>query len=100
MEKSSKSVVSHILSIREKMEGMSALMQENLEKAQEIQKSWYDKNARQRVFNEGGRVLVLLPMSTNALMAQWQGPYMVLKQVGKAMYCIDMTDVNERGCLT
>ena len=39
-------MVSHILSIREKMESMSALVRENLEKAQDIQKRWYDKNAR------------------------------------------------------
>ena len=45
-----------------------------------------------RVFNEGGCVLVLLPTSTNALMAQWQGPYEVLKQIGKVTYCIDMHD--------
>eukprot|EP00731_Ephydatia_muelleri_P003215 Em0001g3215a len=53
MEKSGESVVSHMLSIRDKMESMSALVRENLEKAQETEKRWYDKNARQRVFNEG-----------------------------------------------
>ena len=78
------------------MESMSALVRENLEKAQETQKRWYDKNARQRVFNEGDSVLVLLPTSTNALMAQWQGPYEVLKQVGKVTYCINMHDRRKR----
>ena len=35
-------------------------------------------------------MLVLLPRSNNALMAQWHEPYEVLKQVGKVTYCIDM----------
>ena len=78
------------------MESMSALVRENLEKAQDTQKRWYDKNARQRVFNKGDSVLVILPTSTNALMAQWQGPYKVLKQVGKVTYCIDMHDRRKR----
>ena len=75
---------------------MSALVCENLEKAQDTQKRWYNKNARLRVFNEGHSVLILLPTSPNALMAQRQGPYRVLKQVGKVTYCIDMNDRRKR----
>ena len=38
-----------------------------MEKAQETQKRWYDLNARDRTFEVGEKILVLLPTSTNKL---------------------------------
>ena len=43
---SSESVVSYVLSTQEKLRAEKDLVQENLAKAQEKQKTWYDKNAR------------------------------------------------------
>ena len=37
-------------------------------------------------------VLVLLPASSNKLLAQWQGPYCVLRRVGEVNYEVRMTD--------
>ena len=56
---------------------MTELVQENLGRAQKVQKTWYDRNARLREFEPGDSVLVLLPTSTSKLRAQWQGPYEV-----------------------
>ena len=39
---------------------------------------------------------VLFPSSTNKLLAQWQGPYGVLEQVGSVDYMIDMHDHRKR----
>ena len=89
-EKSEESVVSHILSIRNKLEKMKILADANLKEAQQKQKQWYDKNARQRSFEPDDMVLLLLPTSTSKLMAQWQGPYRVIKKVGRANYLIEM----------
>nr|KAG5687423.1 hypothetical protein BaRGS_019822 [Batillaria attramentaria] len=44
----------------------------SLEKERSRQKRYYDKNARNRKFVIGDKVLVLLPTSTNKLLAQWQ----------------------------
>ena len=44
------SVVSYILDVREKLQQMSKLVEQNLTKAQMDQKYWYDKNARHREF--------------------------------------------------
>eukprot|EP00731_Ephydatia_muelleri_P007213 Em0003g1461a len=95
-ERSNQSVVSYAVNIREKLEKMMALVRENVEKAQKVQKAWYDLNTRQRVFKEGDSVLVLLPTSNNPLLAQWQGPYKVVKAVGKVNYCVDMHDRRKR----
>ena len=86
------SVVSHLLLMRERFEQMSEIVKENLEAAQKLQKRWYDQNARQRQFQPGDQVLVLLPTSTNKLLAQWQGPYEVVKKIGKVDYLIHMYD--------
>ena len=62
------SVVSYVLTMRERFEKMSQIVQDNLEAAQKIQKRWYDQNARQRQFHPGDQVLVLLPQQTNYLL--------------------------------
>ena len=48
--------------------------------------------ARERKFQTGDQVLVLLPNSTSKLLAQWQGLYEVVQQVNKVNYCIRMHD--------
>ena len=47
-KKSDESVLSHILLVRERLEEMSELVNENLKGAQKRQKLWYDQNARER----------------------------------------------------
>ena len=94
--RSSESVVSHVLMMREKLAQMSELVQENMKKAQQKQKTWYDRNSREREFHPADEVLVLLPTTTNKLLAQWQGPYRVLRRIGKVDYVIDMHDRRKR----
>ena len=89
-EKSNVSVVSYVLSMRERLEHMTEHVQENLRKAQRHQKTWYDRNARERSFQRGDQILILLPIPTNKLMAQWQGPYPVLRQVGPVTYKVNV----------
>ena len=75
---------------------MSEVVQENLTKAQLQQKTWYDKRAWLREFKMGDLVLVLLPTTSNKLLAQWQGPYQVVQRMGKVTYLIDMQDKRKR----
>ena len=90
------SVVSYVLTMRDKLAKMSELVQENLERAQATQKKWYDRTARAREFTPGDKVLVLLPTSTNKVRAQWQGPYTVVQKNGEANYVVDMDDKRKR----
>lgn len=89
-------VLSHVLMMREKLAQMSELVQKNMKKAQQKQKTWYDCNSRERDFQPADEVLVLLPTTTNKLLAQWQGPYRVLCWIGKVDYVIDMHDRRKR----
>ena len=84
--------VSYILMIRERLEKMAELVEENVSRAQKQQKEWYDRNARSREFHPGDQVLVLLPTSTNKMLARWQGPYEVARRCGKVNYEVRMCD--------
>ena len=84
------------MSTREKLSQMAEIVKENLTKAQLHQKTWYDKRARLREFKRGDLVLVLLPTTSNKLLAQWQRPYQVVQRMGKVTYLIDMQDKKKR----
>ena len=81
--------VEEVLLMREKFE---KVVQENMDR----QKCWYDRSARERKLNKGDHVLVLLPTSSSKLLAQWQGPYTVIRPVGAVNYLVDMHDRRKR----
>ena len=75
---------------------MTELVESNLKQAQKQQKHWYDRTASEQEFQMGDQVLVLLPTETSKLLAKWQGPYQVLRRVGKVDYLVDMHDRRKR----
>ena len=76
-----KAVISYLMLMRERLERMTQLAQTNASQAQQGQKTWYDNHARFRSFEPGDKVLVLLPTDTSKFLAQWKGPYHVVKQI-------------------
>lgn len=80
-KRSSESVISHVLAMRERLSRMSNLVQDNFKKVQKKQKQLYDRTAQDRQFQQGDQVLVLLPTSSNKLLARWRGPYQVVQRV-------------------
>lgn len=85
-------VVSYVIKMREKLEQMAVLAHQHMKAAQTKQKTWYDKNARERSLHPGQQVLLLLPTSDNKLLAKWQGPYEVTRRVGKLNYELYMPE--------
>ncbi len=65
---------------------------ENLLQAQDKQSRLYNRGARLRNFTPGDKVLVLLPTSSSKLLAKWQGPFEVTRQVGDLNYEVVRTD--------
>ena len=55
-------------------------------KGKKKMKTWYDKKGRDRTFTVGDLVLVMLPSSTNRLLAKWTGPYAVEEVLSSTMY--------------
>ena len=91
-KRSTDSVVSYVLTIQDRLAKLRGVVRENLESTQDTQKKWYDRHARDRQFAPGDRVLVLLPTSTNKLLASWCGPYSVTRRVSPVTYEVEMTD--------
>ena len=85
-----KSTYQYILDLRERLESTWELAQENLKKASERHKIYFDKKARVLNMKQGEKVLVLLPSDSNKLLMQWKGPYQILKRVSKVDYQVDV----------
>lgn len=69
----------------DKLDEYQELANSHLVSAQQRQKAGYDKTSR-RSFQQGQKVLLLLPTSDSSLLAKWQGPYEVVKKVGPVTY--------------
>ena len=55
------------------------LAKDNSIKASVRNKKYFDRKSKERAFQVGDRVLVLLPSDTNKLLSTWLGPYPVLE---------------------
>ena len=84
------SILAYVLKMRDKMEEMASLVEDNMHQAQQTQARWYDQLARQRSFKPGQQVLLLLPMTENKLLARWQGPYRITCKLGPVTYELEM----------
>lgn len=89
-------VVAYVLQMRDRLERMTTLAQEHMKTAQANQKLWYDKKARQRTFQVGQQVLLLLPTSDNKLLAKWHGPYEITRCVSKVTYELHTPDKQKK----
>ena len=98
-KRSTESVVSYLLTIQERLKKLCDIVHENLEDAQAMQKTWYDRHSRDRELNPGDEVLILLPTSTNKLLASWRGPYPIVRRVSRVNYEVEMTDRRKKKCI-
>ena len=85
-------IITYVTQIHERLEPAKETVLENLQQAQQKQKTWYDKRARGTQFEVGDKVLVLLPTRTEKLLAKWKGPYNVIWKVEKVNYELEMMD--------
>ncbi|KAK7922269.1 hypothetical protein WMY93_009171 [Mugilogobius chulae] len=83
---SEQGIVQYVLQMRDRLAGYRDEAEENLKEAQRKQKTWYDQQARQRDFQPGQKVLLLLPSSNSKLLAKWQGPYTISRRMGPVTY--------------
>ena len=81
-----RSVGSHVLEVRARLEEMTDLVSKNTREAQQRQKTAYDRTARSRTFEVGEEVLVLLPRVGNPLKLEWAGSYKVIRKTSPVDY--------------
>ena len=80
----------YVMELRERLEETCELAHQELRRAKEKQKKWYDKGARKRRLQVGDKVLLLLPTETSKLTMQLKGPFKVIRLVGQNDYVINM----------
>ena len=82
----------YVFELREKLEDTLKIAHEELQKAQQKGKHYYDRKTKVRKFQPGDKVLVLLPTDHNKLLMQWKGPYEVSSVVGINDYKVKVKD--------
>nr|XP_061833255.1 uncharacterized protein LOC133617337 [Nerophis lumbriciformis] len=82
----SKKEIQYVMDLRAKLHTLEHLSRKNLLRAQEHQHHLYNRGTQLRQFSPGEKVLVLLPTSSSKLLAEWQGPFVVSRQVGDVDY--------------
>ena len=85
-----KSSYQHVFDLRAKLEDTMELAQKALEGNKQRYKHYFDKKAKKREFQEGDKVLILLPTNHNKLLMHWQGPYNVEEKVGINAYRVQV----------
>ena len=84
------SAISYILDARERLKKMTALANSREISQKEKQKKYFDKKTKDRQLKVHDKVLLLLPTSTNNLLAEWRGPYEIIDQVSPVDYTVKM----------
>ncbi len=80
----------YVIDLREKLEQTLKLVHDELKKSQARYQRYYNRNAKDRKFVVGDKVLILLPTDKNKLLMQWKGPFKVEKTVGTNDYGIQI----------
>lgn len=85
-------ISSNLLEIMANMTKWMGHANVNKQKSQEKMEKHYNKNAQDREYKVGEKVLVFLPVGAGKLDSKWQGPYEVTQKVGEVNYQIHMPD--------
>ncbi|KAJ8050432.1 hypothetical protein HOLleu_03637 [Holothuria leucospilota] len=87
-----KTTYQYILDLRQRLEDTCEMARNELQKAGERSKFYYDRRTREKNFKVGNKVLLLLPTDENKLLMHWKGPFKVKEKLGNLNYRIEMSD--------
>ena len=73
----------YVFELQERLDDTMKIAQEELQKSRKKSKALYDRRAKRREFQEGDKVLLLLPTDTNKFLMRWKGPYEIMSRCGK-----------------
>jgi len=75
-----KTTYQYVVDLQDRLEQTCDLSRQELAKAQSKQKKCYDVKSKDRVFQPGDKVLILLPTDENKLLMHWKGPFEILER--------------------
>ncbi|XP_076028738.1 uncharacterized protein LOC143017759 [Oratosquilla oratoria] len=85
-----KTTYAYVLDLAERLRETCEVAKQELLKAKEVQKAYYDKKTKLRILEEGDQCLFLLPTAHNKLLSQWQGPFEVVKHLSDLNYLVQV----------
>nr|XP_054769552.1 uncharacterized protein LOC129277391 [Lytechinus pictus] len=85
-------LLDYVSKFRERLSKACDVAKEHLKVSQGKMKAEADKNAKERSFKPGDKVLVLLPLQGEPLKARFNGPYIVKKKLNDVNYVISTPD--------
>lgn len=80
----------YVVDLRNRLEETLKLAQEELKKNKSRYKFYADRKRKNRSFEPGMKVLVLLPTDHNKLLMQYKGPYTVKDKINRFDYKVDV----------
>ena len=83
-------VLTYMSQMRERLREVAARARKNAEEAQAKYKQYYDRKCSERSLEQGDKILVLMPSSSHKMMAEWIGPYKVVRKVNEYNYEIQL----------
>jgi len=89
-EGETKNSYQYVLDLKERLESTCEIATEIARTSQKRYKRYYDKKARNRVYQVGDRVLLLLPTDKNKLLLQWKGPFEIVERRLPCDYRVDI----------
>lgn len=84
------SVLDYIVETRNSLEKVRKMVKNNEMISKKRQKKYFDRNTKTRLLKIGEKALILLPTSTNKLLAQWKGPFLVTGKSSPVDYKIQI----------
>ena len=91
-EKKSTNLLDYVSEIKERLTEIQKSAKANLINSQSKMKKQFDRNTKERTFQQGEKVLLLLPISGDPMKARYQGPYMIQKKISEVNYVIETPD--------
>ncbi|KAM7284397.1 uncharacterized protein ISCGN_001491 [Ixodes scapularis] len=89
LDEEEKTTYHHVFDLRNRLEETCKLAHEELAKAGARYAKMYNRKTKERFFQPGNKVLILLPTDKNKLLLQWKGPFEVKEKKGEADYIIE-----------
>ncbi|XP_076454426.1 uncharacterized protein LOC143289311 [Babylonia areolata] len=80
----------YVVDLRNRVKEVCEIAQENLRQASRRYARCFNRRSKERWFDQGDEVLLLLPVRHNKLQVSWQGPFKVLERVGDWDYRISV----------
>ncbi|XP_071652203.1 uncharacterized protein [Temnothorax longispinosus] len=95
----SQSVEGFIGNLKEKLDKIHSNVRERMDIKSSRAKSWYDRKARQTLFQEGEKVWFYNPRRMKGrapkLQSNWEGPFLIVKKLNDVVYCIQRSIFTE-----